>query len=146
MHEPLDKDYSNPYAPITGRNLYCGDAAALPAGYDAFGSNAECLQIGVGIGKRIKFEKGVIVGDLAMYVKMFVIVFVMSVLWFYNYQPSIVTTTSISIASSSDITESEGVSKVVDELSWLRVILFSLVVGALTCVVVMGIKVLSSTF
>lgn len=143
MHEPLDKDYSNPYAPITGRNLYCGDAAALPAGYDAFGSNAECLQIGVGIGKRIKFEKGIIVGDLALYVKMFIIVFVISVLWFYNYQPSLVTTTSITEGKGGN---GKGVSEVVDELSWVKVIFFSLVVSAFVCVVIMGIKVVSSTF
>ena len=51
LNLPLDPDYGGPYSPIDNRRIYCGNAAALPAGYDSMGNLSQCLQKGVGIGK-----------------------------------------------------------------------------------------------
>ena len=37
--------------------LYCGNAEQLPAGYTRFGTNHECMKIGVGVGVRMPEEK-----------------------------------------------------------------------------------------
>jgi hypothetical protein len=49
---PLDPSYLNPYNPINNTRYYCGNAAALPAGYDANGTLNMCHGIGIGVGRR----------------------------------------------------------------------------------------------
>ena len=41
----------NGYDPINREKIYCGKSNALPRGYDRFGSNSQCFQKGVGVGK-----------------------------------------------------------------------------------------------
>ena len=51
---PYDVSYSLPYQPIDNTKIYCEDTIVLPNDYDRFGTIRECLQKGIGIGKRIK--------------------------------------------------------------------------------------------
>jgi hypothetical protein len=57
MSLPYDPDYTNRYVPIDSRKIYCGEARALPAGYDLMGSNSMCYTKGVGVGKTLKAKK-----------------------------------------------------------------------------------------
>ena len=52
LNMPLDPSYLNPYNPINNTRYYCGNAAALPAGYDANGTLNMCHGIGIGVGRR----------------------------------------------------------------------------------------------
>ena len=52
LNMPYDPSYLGPYAPIDQTRAYCGTNTNLPENYDKFGSLTECLQKGVGIGKR----------------------------------------------------------------------------------------------
>lgn len=45
--------YSESYDPIFKEKVYCGKTHTLPVGYDRFGSNSQCFQKGIGVGKRI---------------------------------------------------------------------------------------------
>lgn len=56
LHGGLDINVIGPYKPIVDRNIYCGTEEHLPDHYDSFGSNTECLQKGIGIGKRKHVE------------------------------------------------------------------------------------------
>ena len=49
-----DQKYIRGYEPIDKRRLYCGDKAKLPKGYYSMGNLPQCLQKGVGIGKKKK--------------------------------------------------------------------------------------------
>jgi hypothetical protein len=51
---PIDNDYTGPYDPIDDTKIYCGNSNRLKNEYDRFGNLAECLQKGIGIGKKIK--------------------------------------------------------------------------------------------
>ena len=53
-NQPYDEEYAGDFEPITNRKLFCGNSNMLPEDYDDFGSNSECLRIGVGVGKRKK--------------------------------------------------------------------------------------------
>ena len=52
LNMPLDPSYLTPYNPINNTRYYCGNAAALPAGYDANGTLNMCHGIGIGVGRR----------------------------------------------------------------------------------------------
>lgn len=54
LHLPLDQKYTRGYEPIDKRRIYCGDKATLPKGYYSMGNLPQCLQKGVGIGKKKK--------------------------------------------------------------------------------------------
>lgn len=54
MNMPYDLSYNEPYLPIDTRKIYCGNYNLLPENYYSFGNLPQCLQKGVGIGKRIK--------------------------------------------------------------------------------------------
>lgn len=54
---PVDPDYDGPYKPIDTTKRYCGLQDKIPPGYDSFGTNGECLRLGVGIGKRSAAER-----------------------------------------------------------------------------------------
>lgn len=58
LHLPVDLSYNGPYQPIDTTRSYCGDKPNLPNDYDRFGMLSECLQKGVGIGKRKRAEEG----------------------------------------------------------------------------------------
>lgn len=51
---PVDNNYLGDYEPIDTRKIYCGDAENLPNDYDLMGSLSQCLQKGIGIGKKQK--------------------------------------------------------------------------------------------
>lgn len=55
---PIDPSYSGEYEKIDTRKIYCGNNENLPADYDYMGNLPQCLQIGVGIGKRINGIRG----------------------------------------------------------------------------------------
>ena len=52
---PVDDTYEK-YKPIDKTKKYCGNKK-LPVGYDRYATLLECLQTGVGIGKKIKYNK-----------------------------------------------------------------------------------------
>ena len=54
---PYDYDYAGEYEPIVTEKIYCGNKNKLPEGYNRFGSITECLQKGIGLGKRIKAKR-----------------------------------------------------------------------------------------
>ena len=58
MNMPYDPDYLQPYAPIDQTVIYCGNGNNLPNNYDRHGNLPECLQKGVGIGKKRRAEQG----------------------------------------------------------------------------------------
>jgi hypothetical protein len=58
LHLPVDNNYLGDYEPIDTRKIYCGNAENLPDGYDLMGSLPQCLQKGIGIGKKQKAENG----------------------------------------------------------------------------------------
>jgi len=58
MHMPYDTKFNGAYVPIDQTRIYCGDKDALPEGYDRMGSLVHCLQKGIGVGKRIRADKG----------------------------------------------------------------------------------------
>ena len=49
---PYDPKFGGPYTPIDKRKIYCGNNSEKPDGYDSIGSLSQCLQKGIGIGKR----------------------------------------------------------------------------------------------
>lgn len=59
LHLPVDLKYLGPYEPIDDRRIYCGNNDVLPDGYDRFGNLPQCLQVGIGLGKRQKALDGV---------------------------------------------------------------------------------------
>lgn len=76
---PLDKDYGIPYAPIVNRGVYCGNDAVLPPNYLIFGAPSECLQIGVGIGKQMRYAKRYW-GEMWTFVLFFIVTFLIVLL------------------------------------------------------------------
>lgn len=56
LNLPVDNNYLGDYEPIDTRKIYCGNAENLPDGYDLMGSLPQCLQRGIGIGKKQKAE------------------------------------------------------------------------------------------
>jgi len=51
-------DYNGPYDPIDTTKSYCGASNDLPDGFDRLGSNAECLNKGIGVGMLQRARKG----------------------------------------------------------------------------------------
>lgn len=54
LNLPMDSNYLGPYSPIDQRKIYCGQEEILPDDYDLMGNLPQCLQKGIGIGKRHK--------------------------------------------------------------------------------------------
>jgi hypothetical protein len=52
-----DPKFAGPYTPIDKRKIYCGNNSEKPDGYDSIGSLSQCLQKGIGIGKRKRADK-----------------------------------------------------------------------------------------
>lgn len=63
LNLPLDIGYLGQYQPVDARRMYCGNRDNIPIGYDYVGNLAQCLQKGVGIGKKMKAEDA---GDIQM--------------------------------------------------------------------------------
>lgn len=53
-HLPADDKYLGEYEPLDNTRKYCGNANALPEGYDRFGTIHECHTMGIGAGRKIK--------------------------------------------------------------------------------------------
>jgi hypothetical protein len=58
LHMPYDPSFAGAYVPIDQRRYYCGKQPVAPAGYAGIGSLSQCIQKGVGIGKRQRAEQG----------------------------------------------------------------------------------------
>lgn len=58
LNLPYDEKYSFDYIPIDDRKIYCGNNNLLPEGYHSYGNLPQCLQKGIGIGKRQKALEG----------------------------------------------------------------------------------------
>lgn len=58
LHMPVDEDFLGEYKPIDKRKTYCGNKTKLPKGYSIMGSPSKCLVKGIGVGKKIKAERG----------------------------------------------------------------------------------------
>jgi hypothetical protein len=58
LNLPYDPKFAEDYLPIEDKKLYCGQNEILPNGYNDFGNLSQCLQKGVGIGKRQKALNG----------------------------------------------------------------------------------------
>ena len=56
LNMEYDPKYNQPYEAIDTTRIYCG-LQKLPNDYDRYGSVTECLQKGIGVGKRIKASK-----------------------------------------------------------------------------------------
>lgn len=54
LNLPYDPKYNGSYNPIDKRKIYCGNKPQLPNKYDLVGNLPQCLQKGVGVGKRIR--------------------------------------------------------------------------------------------
>jgi len=59
LHSSVDNNYIGEYEPIDTRKIYCGTTENLPDGYDLMGSLPQCLQKGIGIGKKQKADQQV---------------------------------------------------------------------------------------
>ena len=58
LHLPYDREYNGNYEPLYDEKIYCGNQENLPAGYDRFGSLSQCQARGVGVGKKLRAERG----------------------------------------------------------------------------------------
>ena len=59
LNSSVDNNYIGEYEPIDTRKIYCGTTENLPDGYDLMGSLPQCLQKGIGIGKKQKAHQQV---------------------------------------------------------------------------------------
>lgn len=97
LHQPTDDKYSGAYVPIDNRKSYCGKKDQLPDEYDWMGTLPQCLQKGVGIGKR---QKAMSSNFMTTYISenhRVIIVYILLVLFvfalLYTLKPSCVTYT-----------------------------------------------------
>lgn len=54
LYMPYDPNYVGTYMPIDQRKIYCGNKSILPNNYDSMGNLPQCIQKGIGIGKRLR--------------------------------------------------------------------------------------------
>ena len=93
-----DPKFAGPYTPIDKRRIYCGNNSEKPEGYDSIGSLSQCLQKGIGIGKR---KRGIL-GYSPNYLErnyyffkivvIFIVIEVVIFCYLYFSRPKIVTT------------------------------------------------------
>lgn len=57
LNSPIDYNYTTEYTPIDNRKIYCGNKTHTPNGYHYVGNLPQCLQKGIGIGKKIRAEQ-----------------------------------------------------------------------------------------
>jgi hypothetical protein len=92
-HMPYDKNFTGNYDPIDKRKIWCGNSDVTPDGYNSVGSLSQCLQKGVGCGKRVRAKKGYSFNKFKILI--YIILFLISAGFFcylYFYKPNIVTT------------------------------------------------------
>lgn len=90
---PYDPKFAGPYAPIDERRIYCGNSLEKPNDYDSLGSLAQCIQKGIGIGKRKRAEKGPRrFNKMIIPIIIFLIIAVGLFMYLYFSKPIIVTT------------------------------------------------------
>jgi hypothetical protein len=105
---PYDPKFAGPYTPIDKRKIYCGNNSEKPEGYDSMGSLSQCLQKGIGIGKRKRADKGIqgILGYSPNYLEsssrnndyffkmvvLFIVIEIVIFCYLYFSKPKIVTT------------------------------------------------------
>lgn len=108
LHSTPDPEYADGYEPIVDKKLYCGNKTRLPGRYQVFGTPTECLQMGVGIGKRMRYLQGFVAyrKELTFFAT---ITFILSMLYYYTWQPS------------------PMVNQVTKRLKWSKIIGWSLV-------------------
>lgn len=96
LYLPYDPKFAGAYMSIDQRRIYCGNQSALPARYDSMGNLAQCMQKGIGIGKRKKAEQGPPRFMLFIRVILPILIFLILAGGLFSYlyfaKPSIVTT------------------------------------------------------
>ena len=96
LNSPYDPKFAGAYIPIDQRQIYCGTQHVLPPGYDSMGSLPQCMQKGVGIGKRQKALQGPPRFMLFKYVIFPILFFLILATGLFSYlyftKPSIITT------------------------------------------------------
>jgi len=96
LHLPYDPKFAGAYMPIDQRRYYCGNQPVAPAGYTDLGSLPQCIQKGVGIGKRQLAERGPPRFLLFYRIILPIVIFLLLAgglfLYLYFSKPSIVTT------------------------------------------------------
>ena len=92
LNLPYDPKYAEDFLPIQETNFYCGNNDNLPEGYNNFGNLPQCLQKGIGVGKRQKALNGPEQFTLNLY-KRYIINFTILLLLFislYLLKPQII--------------------------------------------------------
>lgn len=131
MHMPYDPKFAGAYIPIDQRRVYCGNQQNLPQGYDSLGNLPQCLQKGVGIGKRKRAEKGP--PRFMFFVRIILPILIFLVLsaglfsYLYIRKPTIVTKPS-GETESPEGSEPVGGTRQID---WSKFLAFYLPVSAL---------------
>jgi hypothetical protein len=96
LHMPYDPNFTGEYMPLDQRRIYCGNQNVLPEGYDSMGNLTQCLQKGIGIGKRQRAEQGPPQVMLFVSVILPILIFAILAVGLFSYlyfgKPSIVTT------------------------------------------------------
>jgi hypothetical protein len=96
LYLPYDPKFAGAYMPIDQRRIYCGNQPDLPVGYDNMGSLVQCIQKGVGIGKRQRAEQGPPRFMLFIRIILPILIFLILATGLFSYlyftKPSIVTT------------------------------------------------------
>jgi hypothetical protein len=87
-----DYEYRGEYVPIDKTVIYCGNKRRIPNGYDRFGSLPQCLQKGVGIGKRIRVSfigvfKSVFFVDVLLPILLFILFSLLTFIVLYLLKP-----------------------------------------------------------
>lgn len=128
MYMPYDPSYSQPYAPIDNTIVYCGNKNNLPLKYDRFGNLPECLQKGIGIGKKKRVGQGLDGGvsskyvmhkNILMYILIWNIISIGVFCWLYFAKPKF-------------IKDKEG------KINWVKFsIFFSIFITILTIVLIL---------
>ena len=93
-HMPYDKNFTGEYNPIDKRKIWCGNSDVTPDGYNSIGSLSQCLQKGIGCGKRVKSKKGNSFRRFTFLIPIILFCLISGGLfaYLYLYKPNIVTT------------------------------------------------------
>ena len=85
---PYDEKFAGAYTPIDNRKIWCGNSDITPEGYNSIGSLSQCLQKGVGCGKRALAAKGAPPLSLAFLIPIILIILfnggIFAFLYFYK--------------------------------------------------------------
>ena len=93
LNSSVDNNYIGEYEPIDTRKIYCGTTENLPDGYDLMGSLPQCLQKGIGIGKKQKADQQVnqeINSRIIIYITIYIILSISIFLILYFTKPDFI--------------------------------------------------------